>query len=61
MPLKVNAFIGRLIRRIPDKHFPMIRYAGLFSNRWKKRYLSQARIALDQSKLANSGKDPLPS
>jgi len=27
----------------------MIRYAGLFSNRWKKQYLSQARIALDQS------------
>ena len=29
----------------------MIRYAGLFSNRWKKQYLSQARIALNQSEL----------
>ncbi len=26
----------------------MIRYAGLFCNRWKGRYLSQARAALDQ-------------
>jgi hypothetical protein len=24
----------------------MIRYAGLFSNRWKKQYLAQARAAL---------------
>ena len=27
MTLKVHTFIGRLIRHIPDKHFPMIRYA----------------------------------
>jgi hypothetical protein len=33
----------------PDKHFPMIRYAGLFSNRWRKQYLAQARMALNQS------------
>ena len=26
----------------------MIRYAGLFTNRWKKQYLSQCRIALNQ-------------
>jgi hypothetical protein len=37
--LKVHTFIGRLIRHIPDKDFPMIRYAGLFANRWKKQYL----------------------
>ncbi len=29
MTLKVHTFIGRLIRHTPDKHFPMIRYAGL--------------------------------
>ncbi len=29
--------------------FPMIRYAGLFSNRWKKQYISQAHVALNQS------------
>ena len=46
MTLKVYTFIGRLIRHIPDKHFPMIRYAGLFSTRWKKQYLTQARAAL---------------
>jgi len=46
--MKVHTFIGRLIRHIPDKHFPMIRYAGLFTNRWKKQYLSQCRIALNQ-------------
>jgi hypothetical protein len=48
MTLKVYTFIARLIRHILDKHFPMIRYAGLFSNRWRKQYLAQARIALNQ-------------
>ena len=38
MTLKVDTFIGRLIRHIADKHFAMIRSAGLFSNRWKKQY-----------------------
>ncbi len=47
--MKVYTFMGRLIRHIPDKHFPMIRYAGVFSNRWRKQYLAQARIALNQS------------
>ena len=54
MTLKVHTFIGRLIRHIPDKHFPMIRYAGLFYNRWKKQYLAQARIALNQSEPEDS-------
>jgi len=54
MTLKVHTFIGRLIRHIPDKHFPMIRYAGLFSNRWKQRYLSQACVALNQSEPDDS-------
>jgi len=31
--MKVHTFIGRLIRHIPDKCFPMIRYAGLFAKR----------------------------
>jgi len=61
MTLKVYAFIGRLIRHIPDKHFPMIRYAGLFSNRWKKQYLSQARVALNQSQPDDSNKNTQPS
>jgi hypothetical protein len=39
MKLKGYAFIGRLIRHIADKHLPIIRYAGLFSNRWTKQYL----------------------
>jgi hypothetical protein len=61
MTLKVFTFIGRLIRHIPDKHFPMIRYAGLFSNRWKKQYLSQARIALNQPEPDNCVKNTPPS
>ncbi len=44
--MPVLAFIGRLIRHIPDKHFKMIRYAGLFATRWKARYLAQAKAAL---------------
>jgi hypothetical protein len=46
MTMKVHTFIGRLICHIPDKYFQMIRYAGLFSNRWKKQYLTQARTVL---------------
>lgn len=46
--LGVLAFIGRLVRHIPDKHFPMVRHAGLFSNRWRQRYLAQARQAFSQ-------------
>ena len=46
--MKVHSFIGRLIRHIPDKYLPMIRYAGLFAKRWKKPYVSRCRIALNQ-------------
>jgi len=46
LTLPVLAFIGRLIRHIPDKHFKMVRYAGIFATRWKRRYLGQAREAL---------------
>ena len=28
--MKVYTFIGRLIRHIPDKYFPMIRYVDMF-------------------------------
>jgi len=61
LTLKVSTFISRLIRHIPDKHFPMIRYAGLFSNRWKKQYLSQARTALNHSDPDDSDTKPLCS
>jgi len=54
MSLKVHTFIGRLVRHIPDKHFPMVRYTGLFSNRWKRSCLTQARMVLDQSESEDS-------
>ncbi|GAI47594.1 unnamed protein product, partial [marine sediment metagenome] len=57
MTLKVYTFIARLIRHIPDKHFPMVRYAGLFCNRWKGQYLSQVRIALNQFEPEDSDKN----
>jgi hypothetical protein len=44
--MKVMTFIARLIHHIPDKHFPMIRHAGLFASRWKKTYLEAANAAL---------------
>jgi hypothetical protein len=34
---------------LPDKHYPMIHYAGLFANRWKHRYLPLAESALGQA------------
>lgn len=56
--MKLYTFIGRLIRQIPDKYFPMIRYAGLFANRWKKKYLSQCRIALNQAEPDDTDAHP---
>jgi len=59
--LKVDTFIARLIRHIPDKHFPMIRYAGLFSSRWKRRYIEQARAALAQEQPETNAADQQPA
>jgi Putative transposase len=42
--LPVLAFIGRLIRHIPDKHFKMVRSAGLFATRWRQHYLARAKL-----------------
>jgi hypothetical protein len=52
--MKVMTFIARLIHHIPDKHFPMIRHAGLFAGRWKRQYLEAAKTALAQS-IPNTG------
>jgi hypothetical protein len=46
--LPVLAFLGRLIRHIPDKHFKTVRYAGIFATRWRDHYLAHARAALRQ-------------
>ena len=46
--LPVLAFIGRLMRHVPDKHFKMVRYSGLFTTRWRADYLEKARRALGQ-------------
>ena len=39
----------------------MIRYAGLFCNRWRRQYLSQARIALNQSDPDDCDENTNPS
>jgi hypothetical protein len=54
--MKVMTFIARLIHHVPDKHFPMIRHAGLFAGRWKRRYLEAATIAIGLSRKP----DPSP-
>ena len=56
--LPVFAFIRRLIRHIPDKHFKMVRYAGIFATRWKARYLEQAKKALAQPVESSSQATP---
>lgn len=58
--MKVDTFIGRLITHIPDKHFPMVRHSGLFANRWKQRYLTLARDALNQQPSADDPQLQLP-
>ena len=54
--LSAEAFLAKLIRHIPDKHFRQIRYGGIYSTRSRKRDLSVARAAL---KL-EQGKSPVP-
>jgi hypothetical protein len=46
--LSVEAFIGRLIRHIHDKHYRAVRYAGIYSNRTRKVDMATARQALSQ-------------
>ena len=59
--VNVNAFIGRLIRHIPEKYFPMVRYAGLFCNRWRRRYIAQAQAAMGRGEpLSASVPEPVP-
>lgn len=55
--LPVLAFIGRLVRHVPDKHFKMVRYSGLFATRWKSRYQELARHALGHEVAED---DPAP-
>src|SRR5215207_1824765 len=57
--LPVLAFIGRLIRHIPDKHFKMVRYAGLFATRWRQHYLAHAREALGQNRPTETQETPV--
>lgn len=44
--LPVYVFLGRLIRHIHEKHFRVIRYAGLYSTRTKRRDCTIARTLL---------------
>jgi hypothetical protein len=59
--VSVNAFIGRLVRHIPGKYFPMVRYAGLFCNRWRRRYLAQAQAAMGRKESGGASvPEPVP-
>ena len=42
-------FIGFLIQHIPNKHFHMISYHGIFANRCKKKYLYLLNTYFDSS------------
>ena len=57
--LSVEEFISRLIRHIPEKHFRMIRYSGLYANRMKTFYTALlANIIIDLFGIANLQFDP---
>jgi len=55
--LSIFSFIRRIIQHIPDKWFRMIRHAGIFSNRWKSRYMPVARKLIGQKGSDTSVKD----
>jgi len=70
--LSVYAFLGRLIRHIHDKHFRVIRYAGIYSTRTKAKDCATARALLGHTKkhvppktlwrerrMRDCGEDPL--
>lgn len=59
--LSVHAFIGRLIRHIPDKHFKMVRYGGLFATRWRGQHLEQARRILGHDAPETEASEPTPN
>lgn len=60
--LPVLAFIGRLVRHIPDKRFKMVRYSGLFATRWRAEHLARARRALGQDEQPTvTEADPEPA
>lgn len=48
LSLPTEEFIARLVQHIPDEHFRVVRHAGLFANRCRKRLLALARFALRQ-------------
>lgn len=52
--LSAEAFLARLIRHIPDKHYRQIRYGGCYATRNRKRDLAVARacLKLEQGKQA---------
>lgn len=54
--LSAEAFLAKLVRHIPEKHFRQIRYGGIYSMRSRKRDLAAARACL---KL-EQGKEPQP-
>ena len=45
LDLRIDEFIGALVRHIPEKHFNMIRYYGMYANVLKERIL---RILADR-------------
>lgn len=58
--LPVLKFLAKLICHIPDKYFKMVRYAGIFANRWKAKYLDLARKALGRSTIASTKEQKIP-
>lgn len=51
LEMPVAEFIGRLVRHIPEKNYRMIRYAGLFANRVKKKMLGKVQAAIGEGSL----------
>ena len=50
--LDVMEFIGRVVTHIHDKHFRVVRYAGLFATRCRKTLLPLARTLLKMAAAA---------
>ena len=52
--------ISRLIYHILDRYFSIIRWRGIFANRWEKQYLALASSALKQPFIIGSEEKSTP-
>jgi len=56
--MKLDEFIGSIVRHIPDRQFKMIRYYGVYCRKWVRKYRELAGLSsITQRKLGDFGRE----